>query len=228
MKCPRAKTRDRAMTDDEFRALLRNSDRDFKVFLFTLRATGCRPKEARTLKWTQVQEDRWVLKEHKTVGKTGKPRVIYLTHSMRKLLVILRREAAGEYVFRNGRGEPWTTNAIRLRINRIKAKGIVAKDVCSYLLRHAFGTNAILNGVDALTVAELLGHSSLDMVRTVYVHLANERTHLQTAAEKAARSLAQPKRQPAERRSAGEIRTGGVEQQALPQTVQCGRATGTI
>jgi integrase len=224
MKCPRAKTRDRAMTDEEFRILMRHSDRDFKIFLYVLRATGCRPKEARTLKWPQVREDRWILQEHKTVGKTGKPRIIYLTRSVQKLMALLRRETSSEHVFLNGRSMPWTTNAVRLRIGRIKAKGILADDVCSYLLRHAFGTNAILNGVDALTVAELLGHSSLDMVRTVYVHLAEERTHLQAAAEKAARSLGPPKPQSGERRQAGENQREGDAARATSRTVQPGIA----
>ena len=42
---------------------------------------------------------------------------------------------------------------MRLRIKRIKNKTDLAKDVCCYLLRHAWGTNAILNGVDPITVA---------------------------------------------------------------------------
>ena len=65
-------------------------------------------------------------------------------------------------------------NAIRCRINRLKEKTDLPKDVCSYLLRHAFGTNAILNGVDVVTVAQLMGHESLDMIKKVYAHLADK------------------------------------------------------
>ncbi len=78
MKCPKARTRDRALTDDEYKLLMRESRRDFRVLLFVLRHTGCRPKEARTLTWRQVQEDRWVLTNHKTAYKVGKSRVVFL------------------------------------------------------------------------------------------------------------------------------------------------------
>jgi integrase/recombinase XerD len=88
MKCPGALTRQRAMTDDEFRSLLRASKRNFKVLLFALRMTGCRPKEARTLAWEQVLKDRWVLRQHKTARNTHKPRVIYLTQPMQRLMTV--------------------------------------------------------------------------------------------------------------------------------------------
>jgi integrase len=185
MKCPRAKSRQRAITEDEFRELLRHSTKDFKVLLFALRETGCRPKEARTLRWSFVRDDRWVLPDHKTVHKTDRPRVIYLTKPMQKLMRLLKREAESEFVFQNSRGEPWTVNAMGLRIRRIKKSGTVQPDVCSYLFRHAFGTNAILNGVDPVTVAACMGHSSLEMIQRVYVHLADKHVHLQEAMETA-------------------------------------------
>ena len=61
-----------------------------------------------------------------------------------------------------------------------------------YLLRHAFGTNAVLNGVDVATVATLMGHASLDMVSRVYVHLADQHQHLNEAVEKATAPRANP------------------------------------
>ena len=57
--------------------------------------------------------------------------------------------------------------------------------MCSYLVRHTYGTNAVLAGVDVATVAELMGHSSLEMVSQVYLHLADQVTHLQDAARRA-------------------------------------------
>lgn len=185
MKCPKARTRERALTDDEYKILMRNSQRDFKVLLFALKHTGCRPKEARTLTWEQVRDDRWVLAKHKTAYKVGKPRIIFLSKPMQRLMRTLRSRSTSEYVFLNARGVPWTVNAIRCRINRIKEKTDLPKDVCSYLLRHAFGTNAILNGVDVITVAELMGHESLDMIKKVYAHLADKHEHLQDAMEQA-------------------------------------------
>jgi integrase len=105
MKCPAAATRQRALSDAEFRVLLRNSDRCFKMLLFALRETGCRPKEARTLRWGNVLEDRWVLLKHKTVAKTHRPRIIYLTAPMRRLMIVLKRTSKSDFVFVNARGQ---------------------------------------------------------------------------------------------------------------------------
>jgi integrase len=194
MKCPRAKARGRFMSDSEYRTLLKHSDLDFKTLLFALKETGCRPKEARVLRWEQVRDDRWVLEEHKTAYKVEKPRVIYLTTPMRKMMNVLRRRSTGSQVFLNSRKKPWTCNAVRLRIARLKTKLNLPDDLCAYMLRHAFGTNAILNGVDVATVAELMGHTSLEMVSRVYLHLADQHTHLNAAVDKATRphALATP------------------------------------
>ena len=192
MKRPKPQPRQRALADDEYKAMIRATDSDFRLLLFALRETGARPKEVRELTWDQVREDRWVLKEHKTAKKTRKPRIIYLTKPMQKLMPVLRRRSKSKHVFLNSRGGPWTMNAVRLRVMRLKKKLSLADDVCSYLVRHAFGTKAIVNGVDPLTVAELMGHTSLEMVSTVYVHLAEQHQHLQGAVEKAVRRVEAP------------------------------------
>jgi integrase len=186
MKRSKPLPRGRAMNDAEYRTLLRNEKYiGFRQFLFALRNTGCRPKEARDLTWENVRDDRWVLPKHKTVHKTKKPGVIYLNTAMRKLMTVLRRSANGPYVFVNCHGKPWTMNAVRLRITRIKGVTDLRKDVCAYLLRHQFGTESIVNGVDVATVAELMGHSSLEMISSVYLHLAEQHGHLQGAVEQA-------------------------------------------
>jgi integrase/recombinase XerD len=195
MRCPQAKTRQRIMTDDEFRLLLRNSDRTFKVLLYALRETGARPKECRTLKWGNVHAETWVLPQHKTAHKTGKARVVFLNAPMRKLMTVLRKTAKTDHVFVNTRGEPWTVNAMRLRITRIKDNTDLAKDVVPYLLRHAWGTNAVIRKVDLVSIAACMGHNSLDMIQRVYVHLADQHEHLQKAMEQA--TTCPPKPSPA-------------------------------
>ncbi len=186
LKRPKPPPRGRAMEEEEFRKLLKaEPTMRFKAFLFSLWSTGCRPKEARTLTWKQVRDDRWVLTEHKTVGKTHKPRIIYLNAPMRKLMPVLRRDSKSDFVFLNSYGKPWTAGAVQQRIVRRRKTAGLPVNVVAYLTRHAFGTNAILKGVDVATVAELLGHSDLTMVSTVYMHLAGQHKHLHDAVEKA-------------------------------------------
>lgn len=180
MKRSKPSPRQRALTDEEFQKLYEYAGGPFKDFLRALYLTGARPKELRDLKWTQVKEDRWVLTKHKTARKVVKPRVIFLDGEMGAMMTRLR-DNGSEWVFLNTEGQPWTMNAVRLQVWRLKKKLDLAEDVCAYLCRHGFGTRAVMNGVNPAVVAELMGHSSLEMVAKVYVHLADQHGHLSEA-----------------------------------------------
>ena len=192
MKCPRAKTRKRSLGVTELHTILQASHGPLRILLWSLRQTGARPSEARRLTWDQVRKDRWILHEHKTGEKTGKPRVVYLTPPMQRLMDYLRKRSNSDHVFVNTRGLPWTRNAIRLAMQRIKRKCGLSDDVCSYLIRHTFGTHAVMNGLNSSEVAELMGHTSTEMVDRVYVHLADQVHHLKDAVLRATRPPSKP------------------------------------
>ena len=187
MERPRQQSRDSYVSDEEFRALRRAAAPAFRLFLFALRQTGARPSEVRELTWDQVHDDRWVLSKHKTVDKTRKPRVIHLTPVMRRLMGFLRRKSKSNYVFVNCHGKKWTTNAVRLQMQRLRKKLGLRDNLCAYEIRHAFGTYGIVNGVDIATLAELMGHRDTTMISRVYGHLADQTDHLAAAVVKAAR-----------------------------------------
>jgi integrase len=155
----------------------------FRDVLRAMWLTGARPKEVRDLKWTQVEKGRWVIVRHKTSRKVGKPRVIYLDDEMTQMMARLRGNGHA-HVFLNTEGEPWTMNAVRLQVYRLKKALGLGQDVCAYLCRHGFGTRAVLKGANTSVVAELMGHASLDMVSKVYVHLADQQQHLSEAVGK--------------------------------------------
>jgi len=187
MKRPKPSPRQRAMTEEEFELLYDHAGGPFRDFLLALHDTGARPIELRHLKWTQVHEDRLILEKGKTSQKTGKARIIFLTDRVRKMLERLR--SSSPYVFLNVRGKPWTMNAVRLQIARLKKAIGLPDDVCAYLCRHGFGTRAIMQGANPAVVAELMGHSSLEMVSKVYVHLADQHQHLRDALEQISPTL---------------------------------------
>ena len=180
MKRPKPAARRRAMTEDEFQKLHAAAGGPFADYLFALRETGARPNEARELMWEHVRPDRWVLTKHKTSRKVHKDRVVILTDAMQAMMARLRGGGVG-HVFLNTEGKPWTKNAVRLQMTRLREKLGLADDLTAYLARHGFGTRAILNGVNPAVVAELMGHSSLEMVAKVYVHLPG--AHLKQAVE---------------------------------------------
>jgi integrase len=138
--------------------------------------------------------------DHKTAKKTDKPRMIFLSKKMQRRLSQLKRRSRSRYVFVNTRGEPWTENAIRQQVARIRTKSHLASDVCAYLIRHTYGTWALMRGVGAATVAALMGHTSTEMVVKVYSHLADQHAYMKDAAERATQRPVRPKPPGASRR----------------------------
>ena len=58
-----------------------------------------------------------------------------------------------------------TTDAIADVIGAITAAAGLDDHVTSHVLRHTFGTELTRDGVDIVTVAELMGHASLETTR---------------------------------------------------------------
>lgn len=187
------------MTDPEFEALLKAAegrpakkkpspaDR-FRELAHFLRLTGARPGEAAKLEWANIDLDAAVivLTVHKTsrTQRTSKPRVIPLTPEVVDLLTAIRRlNKPGPRVFNTHRGTAWNRSNLSLRVQRARANAKIPTEVKLYGLRHAFGTRAVLNGVDIKTLAELLGHTSTRMSEH-YVHIAGWVPHLLEAMRK--------------------------------------------
>lgn len=194
LKRPKPEPRQRCLTREEWRALLAGSRGSFKILLWSLLQTGARPSELRSLTWDMYHGDRFVLSHHKTSKKTRSKRIIFLSDAMQRLVKQLKRKSESQYVFVNTRGEPWTGNAIRLRVDRIKKKLGLAADVCAYMVRHTYGTWMIMSGVDIATVAQLMGHRDTEMIIKVYAHLAQHSDHMKAAANHAGQfpALAKP------------------------------------
>lgn len=180
--------RRRPLGDDEFRAIVRQTrgrrGADFRRLLYFLSWTGCRPGEAAAIEWANVRFDMGavILEKHKT-ARHGSARVIPLCRKALALLRWLRRRCNGVgAVFLNSNGRPWTRRTWGLRFARLRRKAGVS-GASLYSLRHRFGTNAVLRGVDQHTLARLMGHTTTRMTGH-YVHLAGNLGHLQEALER--------------------------------------------
>jgi len=169
----------RAMTDDEFAALAAGVAVPFGRILRFLRYTGARPCEARELLWEWVVPEQAVAVylKHKTVRtrRDRKPRVLVLPEAAIAVLIEIQEESPREtgHVFRNHRGEPWTSNAFNLHMQRLRKRVGLPKGVKLYGLRHRYGTTLAQAGVSLKLLAELMGHTSVQMTEH-YVHLAGQ------------------------------------------------------
>ncbi len=187
-----AEGRERTFTRNEFLALLRTTDALFRQVLLFFRLTGIRPGEFCRLSWSQVkfQHPLLVIRRHKSrrTAKTKKPRIIHLPPAAERMLRWRLRQLGyapddrpaavdGERVFLNERGRPWTVNALRCRMRRLRVKAGVGPDengeqIVMYTARHTFGTAAAAEGVSDRRLAELMGHTDTKMTQK-YIHLAN-------------------------------------------------------
>ena len=196
IKKPELGQRERILSPLEGVQLLRTADRDFRPFLLAMRHTIARPQEVRAFRWKQLTDTpvpMFVLKDFKARNRRKDKtavRMIPLDDRMLRLLARLARKRQpqpDDFVFVNSRGEPWTGQAVRQRMEHLRNKVGLAPDengerVVAYTLRHTAATRASANGVRDKVLAELMGHSS---VRTTakYQHL--QATHLSNAIKQA-------------------------------------------
>jgi integrase len=185
----------RDITADEFQALLRASagrrsrkrpsaGARFRQVLIFLSLTGCRPCEAASLRWENVdfEQELIILTEHKTsrTQRKAKPRIIPMHPVVVKLLKSIKKRREGEHVFLTYRLTPWNRFSLGLRVRRAREKAGIPDDAKLYGVRHAFGTRGVVNGCDIKTLAELMGHTTTRMTEH-YLHLAGQREHLASA-----------------------------------------------
>lgn len=163
-------------------------DRAFKNVLTAMQETGCRPGEVSVVEAKHANLDAgvWVLPEHKTGKKTGKPRVVYLTPAMIELTKELAEKNPSGPLFLNFRRRPWNRNAIRCRFRQLRKRFPEFGHFTAYSFRRAFVTDALQRGVGVAQVAELVGHVGTDMVMRHYNQLQERVSYMREMAAKAA------------------------------------------
>ena len=181
---PGISQRPATLTDEEVgRIFAATKDRPFLDLLTILRETGCRPSEAMRLEASMVDVEgrAAVLVRSKTSGKTGRPRILFLTPRAMEVIERLARDHPEGPILRNRTGKPWTRNAIALRFIRIRKRLGLGPEATAEAFRHGYATDALERGVPIATVAELLGHRGTRMVEAYYSHLHERREHLRDA-----------------------------------------------
>lgn len=187
MKGPMPLRREKVMTRDQVDLLIKETPAlEFRDLIQALLWTGCRPKEVYTLTADRVdlESGTWRVLD-KIRRKTGSEfRTVYLNEASVELsrrLVGLHPEGV---IFRNTRGRPWDRHSVSHRLVKMReALGIGVEGV-AYSMRHLFATDLLQNGTPPATVAQLMGHTSLDMVMRIYSHMEGRSGHLRDAVNK--------------------------------------------
>ena len=146
-----------------------------RVMIMAGYGAGLRITEACRLRVQDVDSKRGLLFLHATKG--NKDRVAPLPH---KLLMALRAwwfgtRPEGPYLFPGRRpSRPVTRQAVNCQfMETVKASGITRR-VTFHSLRHAFATHLLEEGIDLLTIQEMLGHMQLT-TSLKYMHVRVDR-----------------------------------------------------
>lgn len=205
----------RAATAEEFVALMRKGAIALQQGLFFIHGTGCRPCEMRQLllPWAKLDapSPHLFLEWHKTIRKSGKPKVLGLSDEMVLFLrnLISKRLSdprisgrcrcdlpihhdMADHVFTNCDGLPWVRRSLCQNLSRCAIRaGLdngVIKRVSAGCFRTKFVCDLIEAGFTNREIADLVGHTSTDMVDDVYGAETRERAgHLDNLANRVAK-----------------------------------------
>jgi integrase len=206
VRLPRRKQRHRILTPSQMTSMLRAASPAGRRYLIGLRETFARPQEIRLACWDDLQSENpavpltealaqggavlvfHTFKDHGKRKDCSRPRVLLVSRRLGRLLLRLMRDRAGLVgpIFANSRGKPWTKNAVRCLMRRLRSRVGLGADrrgehVCAYTWRHSLATLAASRGVIDRTLADLLGHVET-RTTTRYLHL--QTSHLRDAVER--------------------------------------------
>lgn len=156
----------------ELRALFAAPQRlKHRVLFALIYSAGLRVGEVCRLKIKDIDSERMQIRVHR--GKGNKDRYVplspYILQGLRKYFLSSRPV---EYLF-NGRkkGNPLGESAVQSSFRLAVKKAGVLKDATVHTLRHSFATHLLEDGLDIVSIKELLGHSKIETTM-IYLHVA--------------------------------------------------------
>lgn len=156
-------------TKEEIAKLLEVVKPDFADLIRFAIMTGLRPIEIRTLKKTDIElgdTGASIRIEHHKTSATSRvplPRSVPLT--IEALGIVQRqigRHPKTNFVFLSGRRNPYDRNSLRIRLERACRRAKIPARP-PYAWRHFFGTMQGANGTNLAIIAQLMGHSTIQM-----------------------------------------------------------------
>jgi len=174
------------LSDEEIRAILSTfstspTDARNQALFMILLDTGLRIGELVNLKMEDVHMDEGYLK---VLGKGKKERIVPIGNNAQKVLqrYLFRFRPKPinpvvQNVFLSQSSNPLTENSMKLMFTRLAKRSRVCR-LHAHLCRHTFATRFLINGGDVFSLQQILGHSTLEMVR-LYVNLASSHVAIQ-------------------------------------------------
>lgn len=150
-----------------------------KILIGLLYGCGLRCLEVRSIRIRDLDFDRKML--HVVQGKGKKDRYVPLSdHLIRGLRTYLAAEQPVEWIF-NGQPQEnrkggdfdsrYSQKGVQWAVRSAAVKAGILKHVNVHTLRHTYATHLLEDGMDIMTLKEMLGHDSIETT-LVYLHIA--------------------------------------------------------
>ncbi|WZL73091.1 tyrosine-type recombinase/integrase [Clostridiaceae bacterium 35-E11] len=145
-----------------------------KCMIVLMLDSGLRRNEVLDLEYDKVHISQNIIK---VFGKGQKERLVPIGLYTKKLLLkyIQMYRPISEYptkkLFLDQNKRPMTENAIKMIFTRLRKKTNIDR-LHPHMLRHTFATRYLIHGGDIFSLQQILGHTSLEMVRR-YSHVAS-------------------------------------------------------
>lgn len=160
--------RDLYLDRQQRRALLANASDDIRDVMECIALTGCRPGDPAAV----LRRDYDARHATVTFRTKGRARTIPVSPAAKALLDRLAKgKLPAAHMFTNG-GAAWQPQDWRDLVKDAASKAQLPDSVVLYTLRHCWITDAIVGGMDLLTVARLTG-TSLAMIEKHYGQLVH-------------------------------------------------------
>ena len=159
------------MPDDTLRRLLGLATVRDRAILLLLLDTGLRVAEAAGIRLGDLRPDGSV----KVLGKGAKERIVPIGSTARGAIVRYlgqRGPGAPDAPLFLGRRGALDWRGMQQVLKRLKTRAGITGRCSPHSLRHTFARSYLVNGGDAFSLQQILGHTTLDMVKR-YVSLAD-------------------------------------------------------
>jgi integrase len=183
----RARSSESVPGPEDFERLRVAAKPHLRDVLEALYDTGARPGEVIRVTAGEFSAGNatWILPEHKTAHRIGRPRVIHLTARVVETCVRLAKLYPSGPLYRTSYKVPYrNTCKLSESVRHLRWKLGLSQAVVPYGLRHAFTSDALLKGIPDTVVAALLGHTSTTMIHKFYSHVNERSRELKSALDK--------------------------------------------
>src|SRR5215210_5867108 len=155
----------------EVRALLKACDLlKHRLLIGLCYGCGLRCAEVRQLRLADVDTERGMVHVHQ--GKGNKDRCLPMGAMLaRGIRSYIDAEKPRTYLFEGNDGSAYSQRGAQWAISQAVKKAGIVKEVSLHTLRHTYATHLLEQGVNILTIKDLLGHAHIETTM-IYLHLA--------------------------------------------------------